>query len=149
MKKRTIIFITTLFFVVPFAGLDLYFGLFYKEQPNCTQTNKLFQVLSLHQWFAFIGSVEGFYLLIYLASQLKRKCGNEFQMFYLNALEEVYSLGLAVKAIFCCVVELCLFFGVVSKFCGGPFYGYNLALCCLHITKLTAVGMSLLRNWCC
>ena len=101
------------------------------------------------QWFSFIGGVEVLYLLFYLAGQLKRKCGSEYQALYLNSIEEIYSMGLAIKALFCCMVEIPIFFGVSLGHCGGLIYGYSLALCCFHIAKIVMLSISLFRNWCC
>lgn len=143
-------YIATIFLVIPFTVIDQYFGFFYNEQPKCTDDPKLFSLLSIGNWMRFIGTIEGLYLVIFVISILKRKCNNsEFESLYLNRLEEMYGVGIVIKSIICSIVEVILFFALGVKHCTGPVYGYGLSLTCLHFMKMTMVGMSLVRNWCC
>lgn len=78
-RKRSIIYLCTLFFVIPVFILDTYFGYFYFVQPKCTDLTFLFGAVNLRTWLVVISFTEGIYLLILLLSFLKRKFGNMYQ----------------------------------------------------------------------
>lgn len=57
-------------------------------------------------------------------------------------------MGIVFKAMICAVVELVYFFGLMTSVCQGPIYLYELILACVHMIKLIAVGLALIRQWC-
>jgi hypothetical protein len=55
-RKRVTIFLATLFCVIPFCILDLYYGLS-SQQRECMDQQKLFNAISLRSWMLIIGVI--------------------------------------------------------------------------------------------
>jgi hypothetical protein len=53
-RKRYIIYLGTIFLVLPFFILDFYFGFINSSQPQCTYVKKLFGLMNLQSWFIII-----------------------------------------------------------------------------------------------
>lgn len=143
-------YLVTLFLVLPFFVLDFYFGFIDTSQPQCSQFKKLFGLMNLRSWFIIISILEGSYLTLFLISAAIQKCRRrEFDSYSLNVLQEVYIVGIIVKGLICCVVQLFLFFGIMITGCGGSIYGYGIALTVLHLLKLMALSAGTIKNVCC
>ena len=149
-RKRKMIYLATLFLVLPFFIVDLYFGFIDSSQPQCMQTKKLFGLMNLRSWFIIISMIEGSYILLFVVSVIIQRCRRrEFDSYSLNAAEEVYIVGILVKGLICSVVQLFLFFGIIMTGCGGSIYGYGVALAVLHLLKLLALSSGIIKNACC
>jgi hypothetical protein len=139
----------TAFFVLPFFITDLYFGFFDTSQPQCSN-KKLFGTINLRSWFIVISLVEATYLMLFLLALINNKCRRrEYDVIALNVLEEVYSHGILVKGLICCVVELFLFFGIILSSCRGSMYGYGIVLAVIHLLKVVMVALGIIKNACC
>jgi hypothetical protein len=53
-RKRAIIYVCTILFVIPVFVLDTYFGYFYTSQPRCTAYTFLFGAVDLRTWLVVI-----------------------------------------------------------------------------------------------
>jgi hypothetical protein len=70
-------------------------------------------------------------------------------IYNLAADEGMYCMALIVKALFCLVVELALFFTIIIRSCSGHIYSYGVALTVMHTLKAAIITSAVIKNSCC